>query len=114
MKDHQAKIEIVWNHQNSFKNRKKNYMTKLKIIWNQSSFSIDIPDYIESRLELSLLTVHSSYDIKKYISKIKHFSSNIKKRHKKRFMKNIESLFNRLLHPFDSANTSLESIEAAC
>lgn len=32
MKDHQAKIEIVWNHQNSFKNRKKNYMTKLKII----------------------------------------------------------------------------------
>lgn len=86
-------------------------MTKLKIIWNQSSFSIDIPDYVESRLELSLLTVHSSYDIKKYISKIKHFSSNIKKRHKKRFMKNIESLFNR---PFDSANTSLESIEAAC
>lgn len=28
MKDHQAKIEIVWNHQNSFKNRKKKLYDK--------------------------------------------------------------------------------------
>lgn len=28
MKDHKAKIEIVWNHQNSFKNRKKKLYDK--------------------------------------------------------------------------------------